>query len=165
MTKSSSNPAQRRFLLALLAFWTSVLLLLLLEELVFYRIGEIWKISRVSETQASRPDSLFLRRLFDQQFYLYKFNEIQRRRPEVLALGSSRVMQFRAQMFGEDSKVFYDAGGIVQCIEDLTLVLHQMPELKPRVVILGVDMWWFNADWDRANEGDADRGSIQPTDA
>ncbi len=165
MASANVNSLHRRFLLSILVFCAPILLLVSFEELVFYRGGETWTIEQVSRDQRSRADSLFLRRLFDQQFYLYKFNEVRRREPEVLALGSSRVMQFRAAMFGADGQSFYNAGGMIQCVGDLTLVLKQMPDLRPRVVILGVDIWWLNNDWDKANLDNSDRGSAHPTDA
>jgi hypothetical protein len=156
---------QRRFLFSLLVFWAPILVLFAVEETVFYRSGETWTIEHVLSYQHNHPDSLFMRRLFDQQLYLYKLKEARRRRPEILALGSSRVMQFRAGMFGADWQRFYNAGGMLQCIEDLTFVLQEMPDLKPRVVLLGIDMWWLNEDWDKADKGNSDRFTARPTDA
>lgn len=161
----SGSTSQRRFLFVLGVFWAPILFFIVAEECVFYRSGETWTIERVIRNQRDDPNSLFMRRLFDQQFYLYKMKEIICRNPQVVALGSSRVMEFRADMFGADAKEFYNAGGLLECVEQLTLAIHQMPNFKPRVVILGIDMWWFNDNWDRTNLQNIDSSFLRATDA
>jgi hypothetical protein len=105
-------------------------------EVVLWRTGESWPLAKVLGTQGQRRDALFLRGLLDQSLYAYKWRAVLERRPRVLALGSSRVMKFRAEMFGEDAADFYNAGGLVTSIEDLEQFVERLPaDQTPRVVV------------------------------
>jgi len=74
----------------------------------------------------------------------FKFLNVREKdRFDVLALGSSRVMQFRKEMF---SQRFYNAGGAVQQIDEYESFLKTLPREKlPRLLILGLDQWMFNS--------------------
>ncbi len=64
----------------------------------------------------------------------------------VMALGSSRVLQFRSNMFNEP---FYNAGFTVSKISDFKLFLQSLPKEKhPDYLIIGLDQWMFNQNWD-----------------
>lgn len=72
----------------------------------------------------------------------FKFQKTVKIKPEVLALGSSRVLQFRDYMF---KKSFYNAGFTVGTIDDYLTFLKQLPkDYKPEFLILGFDQWMFN---------------------
>ncbi len=67
-------------------------------------------------------------------------------RKEVLAIGSSRVLQFRAQMF---SKPFYNSGYTVNGIDQFAPYLKSIPKEKyPAYLIIGFDQWMFNRNTD-----------------
>lgn len=144
-------PAAPRWSPALFAaraalFFAPVALVLGALEAALWRTGESWPAARVVEAQGLQPDAVFLRGLLDQSFHAYKLAGLQRARPRILALGSSRVMKLRGPMFGDDAAAFYNAGGLVVNVEDLAAFVEGLPgELLPRVVLLGVDMWWLNA--------------------
>jgi len=79
----------------------------------------------------------------------YKLGMTIRRGPEVLVLGSSRVMHTRAALFSRcaSARCFYNAGG---GMPDLKTGLQFFRELvragaAPRVLMVGVDTWDFNA--------------------
>lgn len=64
----------------------------------------------------------------------------------VLALGSSRVLQFRTEMF-KDS--FFNAGYTVSSIFEFLPFLYTIPKPKyPKYLIIGLDQWMFNGQWD-----------------
>ena len=70
-----------------------------------------------------------------------------RRQPEVIALGSSRVMQFRASSFAAPQS-FFNAGGAVNTLADLAPFLDCLPsDGRPRIVLVGLDPWFFNPRW------------------
>lgn len=72
----------------------------------------------------------------------YKYMLVKVKRPQILALGSSRVMQFRQEMF---NKKFINAGGVMPSVYSGRIFLEQLiPVHKPDTIILGVDIWWFN---------------------
>lgn len=92
-------------------------------------------------------ESLLGRANFSQQYNLSKSEMIRRRRPRILALGSSRVMEFRDFMFHPYEKEFYNAGGLIQNVSDLAAYARQVREGKlplPQVLIVGVDPWWVS---------------------
>src|SRR5438046_3029969 len=71
--KPRSHSDQRRFVRQVAAFWTPVVVVLVILELILWNSGETWPVERVLQTQASRPRALFLRRYLGQAFYRYKF--------------------------------------------------------------------------------------------
>ena len=136
------------FGIAVVRFFAPVVLLLAVFEALLWRVGESWPVSRVARVQQAQPEAIFLRQFLDQAFYRYKYLNWSRERPSVLVLGSSRVMPFRAPMFGRDSAAFYNAGGLIQSLDDLESFVDRLqPGQTPRVVLLGIDMWWLNGNW------------------
>jgi hypothetical protein len=136
------------FGLAVVRFFAPVALLLAVFEALLWRLGESWPVSRVIRVQQAQPEAIFLRQSLDQALYRYKYLNWTQGRPSVLVLGSSRVMSFRAPMFGRDSTVFYNAGGMIQNLDDLNSFVNRLqPGQTPRVVLLGIDMWWLNGNW------------------
>ncbi|MDA7558642.1 hypothetical protein N8768_05735 [Flavobacteriaceae bacterium] len=66
-------------------------------------------------------------------------------KPDLLVLGSSRVLQFREYMFNTK---FYNAGFSVGTIQDYLTFLKLLPkDYKPKLVIMGFDQWMFNIDY------------------
>ena len=118
--------------------------MLLLGEAVLQWSGELWPIDRVLAYQRTHPDSLFLRAT-DQVFYAYKYRAIVETRPGILVAGSSRTMKFRAEMFGDRARDFYNAGGILNSLRDAHDFAMALPTSRtPDVLLLGVDLWWLN---------------------
>jgi len=65
----------------------------------------------------------------------------------VIAVGSSRVLQFRAHLFDVP---FYNAGYTISRINDFIPFLEIIPKKKtPKILILGLDQWMFNENWDK----------------
>lgn len=63
----------------------------------------------------------------------------------ILALGSSRVLQFKEDMF---EKRFYNAGYTVENINEFKDFLETIPKIKlPKYLIIGVDQWMLNENW------------------
>lgn len=139
----------RRFVLTLLAFWLPVALVFGLAEAALWRAGEYVPCSEVVEEQAKPgSDTLWLRGYADQDFPRYKWLGFQKKRPRVVALGSSRAMHLRAEMFGADGASFYNMGGAVRSLADLEAWINAVPdELLPKVVVLEVDVWWLDENW------------------
>jgi hypothetical protein len=77
----------------------------------------------------------------NQNTFGYKLELIKQIRPEIIALGSSRVMQFREESF---NNTFINAGGAMGNLSEGILFLNQMLKYhKPKHIILGLDFWWF----------------------
>ncbi len=139
-----TKPGPYRFLGRALLFLLPVLLLLSLAEAILLRGREIWPVDQVLAYQANHPDALFLRRFMTQELQRYKYRGILANNPDIVVLGSSRVMRLRALMFGPHANV-YNAGGILQAAGDLEELAKRLPEASlPRVALIGVDEWWLS---------------------
>ena len=144
-TMRDEHRGVRSFAMRLLIFCAPLVLFVGGIELLLWRVGESWPLNRVIRFQETNTHSFFARGALDQGTFRYKYLQILRRHPEILVLGSSRMMQFRAEMFGQQAPTFYNGGGIIHSVEDLHTFLDRLPvEATPKIVLLGVDFWWLN---------------------
>lgn len=71
-----------------------------------------------------------------------KLYTLAQRKPQIITIGSSRVLEFRQAFF---SKNFYNMGSMVASISEAInvsdFIFHNS---DPDVAIIGVDFWWFN---------------------
>lgn len=78
----------------------------------------------------------------NQNTFSYKLELIKNVKPKVVAVGSSRVMQFRKENFNTS---FVTAGGGMSHLNEGYKFLENMYKFhKPEYIILGLDFWWFN---------------------
>ena len=89
--------------------------------------------------------------LYNEDNYRYiKYKALSEKKATVVALGSSRVLPFRKEMFEAD---FYNAGFAVDNVRDFQGFLSCIPEKNlPDYLILGLDQWMFNDAWNDATE-------------
>ena len=78
------------------------------------------------------------------------------RQPEIMTVGSSRVLQFRSLFFDKQPRAFYNAGAPAWQLEQVRQLLDGLT-FTPRILIVGLDQPWFN----EAYSGDADRPAGQ----
>lgn len=151
MSRSSTSnseparPAPYRFFLRVLLWFLPLWLPAAYFELSLWRAGETTPIGSVCAALDRHPGALFARQFFDQGLYRFKWVSIQRRQPEIVALGNSRVLQFRREMFGARSGDFFNAGGMIQGVRDLEQFVAALPaDSALTCAIIGVDYAWFN---------------------
>ena len=73
----------------------------------------------------------------------YKFHMTEEvKRPQVLALGSSRNMQVKQSVVSPDY-TFYNAGGAIQNVREFPLFLNKLHD-SPKLILVNLDQWWFN---------------------
>lgn len=107
--------------------------------------GEFAPLRQVALRQTGTTPLLYGRAYRD-NYFAFKLISTQVKRPAVLILGSSRVMQFRSMFFNKKPSAFYNAGGAVQSVYEIQQFLSHLGEAEtPDVVILGLDQPWFNA--------------------
>ncbi len=137
-----------RFLKRLLIYLLPFLFVLCLPAMVFLKTGESTAISQVIDLQiASRNPVLFGRAYSDPTPY-YKLESVLRRRPDVLVLGTSRVLAVRSNFFRSDLS-FFNAGNGVTRLRHFRLFLQRIPiGAEPRLVFLGLDQYLFNDGFD-----------------
>lgn len=108
---------------------------------ILRRTGEESNMSQVVDEQ-QRTDAMYLSLLNDNEFE-YKVELVEQRAPEVVALGSSRVLTLRAEFF---EARFTNAGRAVTEINQAPAFLRAVdPDRLPDVILFGVDFWWFHA--------------------
>lgn len=80
-----------------------------------------------------------------QNTFSYKLELVKAVKPDVVAWGSSRVMQMRREFF---SVPFVTIGGAVNHLSEGMQFLEKMVTFhKPKQLILSLDFWWFNGDY------------------
>jgi hypothetical protein len=79
----------------------------------------------------------------------YKMQGYKKTKPNIAAIGSSRVLPFRASYFLDS---FYNMGYTINCLSKGKEVVDQMLNAhKPQVVIMGIEIWWFLKDYCNAS--------------
>lgn len=95
-----------------------------------------------------------------------KLERVNEYRPEVVTLGTSRVLQFKEAFF---TVPFYNCGGVVSGNFRSYKRFLQNLNYTPAVVVIGIDTWFFNDAWSKRNPDDgvfyeitADKRSMMP---
>ena len=103
--------------------------------------GEYLSGREIAERQKEDPSLIYGSALRDDASC--KIHALELRNPKILALGSSRVMQFRQHSFRED---FYNLGGLMNSIHEGHAISKLILEKNPSLIILGIDFFWFHGD-------------------
>jgi hypothetical protein len=118
--------------------------LFLLMHLALFKAGEV-NLDHIIGEQLSGGHKLFLSGI-NQNAYAYKLELLEKTKPEVVVIGSSRAMQFRDEFF---QKQFLNLGGTVSNIADLEQLAAKINSLqtKPKLLLITLDPWWFNPNY------------------
>ncbi|MFH1443770.1 MAG: hypothetical protein ABIG34_00060 [Candidatus Peregrinibacteria bacterium] len=146
MSSSTSSSKERRYLFFVALFSTPILVLLCLNYLFLQNAGELMPIPQILALQQD-PKSfcLYGTALYGDTFR-YKLDALALKKPDVVTIGSSRMMQFRERFF---NRPFYNLSNTVSNLnegQDVVKGILQSPH-KPKIVIFGVDFWWFNSSY------------------
>ncbi len=109
--------------------------------------GELMDPARVLQLQQSAP-VLYEPMYQPRQVYPgYKLLGTIQRHPEVLVLGSSRILSVRNEFVRQSGNRFYNAYMFGAPLGSIRQFLAQVPPNElPRYLILDVDPWWFSQD-------------------
>ncbi len=72
-------------------------------------------------------------------------------KPNILAVGTSRVLQFRDRHFKKNTS-FYNAGLIAENLRQYIDYLNKL-NFKPKIIILGLDQYFFNKKYAENKQG------------
>ncbi len=76
--------------------------------------------------------------------FQYKVMSINQRKPDIVAVGSSRVLQMRAELFNRDPGNFYNAGIGASMMREINGIIRAIDnESMPRIVLFQMDQYWF----------------------
>ena len=130
----------RRFGKRLAVFLLQVCVLLGFALATLYKTGEFCTFQ--SYLHHLQQDQLFglAYSNFDKTYKFHMTNEVEQ--PQVLALGSSRIMQIKRTVINSDYS-FYNAGGAIQNVYELPLFIKMLQE-SPELILVNIDQWWFN---------------------
>lgn len=105
--------------------------------------GEFYSADECIEYQRENEKSLLGMGYYENTPY-YKLTNVDYYKTPIIALGTSRVMQFKKVFFSSD---FYNCGGAVagNYNEYLNFLLNM--KYNPECIILGLDSWVFNDGW------------------
>ena len=105
-----------------------------------YKAGELYSFS--SYIHPLQQDQLFGLgySYYDKAYKFHMTDEVER--PDVLALGSSRIMQVKRSVVSRDYS-FYNAGGAIQNACELPLFINKLHD-SPKLILVNIDQWWFN---------------------
>ena len=105
--------------------------------------GELLSLPKIVEIQVdSSSDVIYGSAIHDDTFF-YKQCLFESQKPEVIALGSSRVMLLRKEFF---KKAFINMGGAMGSFTQGLIAANRMANSneKLKTVLIGIDFWWFN---------------------
>ncbi len=151
--KESAPPSLFSFALRVALFALPLHCIVAALEWMLWHTGDSLPAAQIHRQQGLVAETLYGRSYFSQQFNVYKIAGIRLRKPSILVIGSSRVMQFRDLMFAPLQQEFYNAGGILQNSSDLRAFTEMVVEGKipsPRVLIVGIDPWWIKKGYGEA---------------
>jgi hypothetical protein len=115
--------------------------------------GEFYSVRQVVKIQSSNIETLYLPAYIDATS-AYKREAFRLSDSEIVAIGTSRVMQFRDYHF-DGIGSFYNAGGIIHTVSDFEKAGDLIRLEKPLMVIVGVDPHLFRSEEQiGASEGD-----------
>lgn len=132
----------RSYLFKIVLFLLPGVGVLLLNYVFLLKTGELLSLRQLAKQQQERADlCIYGTAVHDDTFY-YKIEEYAERKPDVVVLGSSRVMQFRQSFFRNP---FFNFGGSMSNInQGQHLLPLMMARHQPKLVLIGMDFWWFN---------------------
>ena len=135
------------FLKKIIIFFIPILLILSFPILMLYGSKESFN-NIDSEISNFDKDKYLIGYAYNEQNYKYlKYKTILTQANKYIwALGSSRVLQFRKEMF---DLPFYNAGYTISSLFDFKQFMKNIPVNKyPKILIIGLDQWMFNKNWD-----------------
>ena len=130
----------RRFGARLAKFLLLVAIVIGFSVLSLYQVGELRLYSYyIRPLQQGQLFGLAYS-YYDKSYKFHMTDEVCR--PQVLALGSSRIMQVKRSVVSPDY-TFYNAGGAIQSVRELSLFMSKLHD-SPKLILVNLDQWWFN---------------------
>lgn len=112
-------------------------------------IGGFMPLRQVIEMQMGEAPVLYGPAYWEDQF-AYKLLAMKRRRPEIVIVGSSRVMQWRSEFISKRPNTFYNVGGAVRSFQELEAFVNALESNEfPKIILIGLDQHWLNLNFTR----------------
>ncbi len=137
----------RVFLPRLFFFLLPVAIFCIVIGLPLLLTGELLSVEQMVQKQAQNDQLVMIGLAYSEASTFLKLKSILYRNPQIIAIGNSRVVQFRSRFF-TPSSLFYNAGCIIRDLKDFNALLDRLPQEKqPKVIIAALDQSFFNPNW------------------
>lgn len=123
-------------------FLTPIALVFAPAVIVLTASGEFYSTQKVGELARSR-ETIVVGAAYSNTRGDYQLQETFIRKPEVIALGTSRVGGFRAVFF-KDPAVFYNDTGTGGVLSNFRYFLEKVSDNSPKIIIAGMDPYFFS---------------------
>lgn len=154
----SSRP--RLFVLAVVAAVLGLGVAGLAAAAYFTATGDLLDEARVAEIQRDGGPGCTYSSLATNNHAAFKYAAYAGRQPKIVALGSSRVLEFNGRLF---SQPFYNLGRTMSSLADGHTALREMIRSgKPDIVLLGIDYWLFTSSHRTSISGAGTLGRVDP---
>lgn len=137
----------KRFINLSCLFILPIFLLILFCCIILYMAGEFYRFNQLRPLQDSQQFGLAYSNV-DDAYKLLMTKQYYK--SDIVALGSSRIMQVRGSFVNKDYS-FYNAGGAVDNIYKFDLFLSQL-DYTPKLFIVSIDQWFFNPNYKNQKE-------------
>ncbi len=137
-------------------------------EVVFWRARECWPAAWVLQAFERDSRTLYGPRFFAPVIQEIRLAKLRKGNVKILALGSSRVTQFRAPMFAPMQDEFLNGGLMVGSVPELLSAVALFAEDKvpaPKAIIVGIDPWWMKRGTPPAPARSPDEQNVSPVSA
>jgi hypothetical protein len=133
-----------QFIKKLFFFLIPIGLVFIIPTSIFFFGREYYPVEKVVEVQQANPDVLY-GLAYNNVSEAYKKALIEKINPKVIAVGSSRVMQFRKEFFAEPA-TFVNAGGGISTLGQMEKFLRELPaDSNVKFMIFGVEQDAFKS--------------------
>ena len=134
----------QKFALRLLLFLLPFAVLFIFPLFVLFASGELLPVESIIRYQ-EQDKPLIVGLAYSDPWGYVKMESTLRRKPEVIVIGSSRVMQFRSSFF---KRSFYNASkGAATTRHFLRFLKKIPPSQSPKLMIAGLDQEFFSPGW------------------
>jgi len=133
----------KKFLKISLIYCILIVLYVIIGEYFLFRIKENITIkTAIKHQMESKEECYYGRVLFSEAINRYKFESLQYKKPTILTLGQSIVMNFRDFFFHPLENEFYNTGLMAKTVADFVYfseLIEQGVVKKPEFMIVGID--------------------------
>lgn len=138
---------KRQFCRKLALFFLPLAMVFALPLAVLLKSSEIMPVSMLASAHAKASSHALYGPAYSNPDKGFKMAGLRLRQTPIVAIGSSRVMQFRSDFFRDKEEAFYNGGGTITRLWDYRPLFKRLRETKTRRIILGFDQWAFNPAW------------------
>lgn len=117
---------------------------------VLWTSGEFRSADSIASLHVHAPSTTVYGPAYTNPDARYKLSSILLRRPRLVALGSSRALEWRADHFRYGEGEFYNAGSLAERLYEFRRALKHLPADTATETIIVLDQWSFNQNWKNA---------------